>query len=111
MDDSYQKKVARDQLVRLREVTAELPPYVRDFFRSISETTQPRTRTAYAYDIKTFFEFLIDENPAFRGKTTRDIDLESLNRLTASDQQKNASLWLCVPFSDSCISPNASTRM
>ncbi len=85
MDDSYQKKVARDQLVRLREVTAELPPYVRDFFRSISETTQPRTRTAYAYDIKTFFEFLIDENPAFRGKTTRDIELESLNRLTASD--------------------------
>jgi len=85
MDDSYQKKVARDQLVRLREVIAELPPYVRDFFRSISETTQPRTRTAYAYDIKTFFEFLIDENPAFRGKTTRDIDLASLNQLTASD--------------------------
>ena len=87
MDDSYQKKVARDQLVRLREVTAELPPYVRDFFRSISETTQPRTRTAYAYDIKTFFEFLIDENPAFRGKTTRDIDLESLKGMIVNEEE------------------------
>ena len=85
MANDYHKQVARDQTVRLREITAELPPYVRDYFRSISETTQPRTRTAYAYDIKLFFEFLIDNNSYFRGKTPKDIDLESLNRLTAED--------------------------
>ena len=85
MSNDYHKQVARDQTVRLREITSELPPYVREYFRSISETTQPRTRTAYAYDIKLFFEFLIENNPVFRGKTPADIDLESLNQLTAAD--------------------------
>ena len=85
MINDYHKQVERDETVRLREITAELPPYVKDFFRSISETTQPRTRTAYAYDIKLFFEFLIESNPALRGKTPADIDLDVLNHLSASD--------------------------
>ena len=85
MPVDYHKKFARDQQVRLKEVTAELPPYVREYFRSISETTQPRTRTAYAYDIKLFFEYLIEENPSLRDKTPADIDLDTLNRLTAAD--------------------------
>ena len=81
----FHKDFAKDQLVRLRAVTAELPPYVRDYFRSISETTQPRTRTAYAYDIKLFFEYLIEANPSLKGHTPADIDLNILNSLTASD--------------------------
>ena len=85
MPNDYHKQFAQDQVARLREVIAELPPYVKDYFRSINENTQPRTRTAYAYDIKLFFEFLIEVNPSFAGKTTRDIDLDTLNRLTASD--------------------------
>ena len=85
MSESYHKQVARDQTVRLREITAELPPYVKEYFRSISESTQPRTRTAYAYDIKLFFEFLIDNNPALKDKTPKEIELSFLNQLTASD--------------------------
>ena len=81
----YHKEFARDQQARLRAVTAELPPYVREYFRSISESTQPRTRTAYAYDIKLFFEFLIEINPSLKGKSPADIDLATLNSLTAAD--------------------------
>ena len=85
MANDYHKQVARDETVRLREITAELPGYVKEYFRSISESTQPRTRTAYAYDIKLFFEFLIENNPAFRGKTPKDIDIDTLDQLTAPD--------------------------
>ena len=85
MSESYHKKVARDETLRLREVTATLPPYVKDYFRSISETTQPRTRTAYAYNIKLFFEYLIDVNPSFSGLTPDQITLDILQQLTASD--------------------------
>ena len=85
MSDDYHKQFAHDQLVRLREVTQELPPYVKDFFRSINDSTQPRTRTAYAYDIKLFFEFLIDANPVFKEKSTKSISLDDLDQLTPDD--------------------------
>ena len=85
MANDYHKQVARDETIRLREITAELPGFVKEYFRSISESTQPRTRTAYAYDIKLFFEFLIENNPAFRGKTPKDIDIDTLDQLTAPD--------------------------
>ncbi|MBO6163007.1 MAG: tyrosine-type recombinase/integrase [Eubacterium sp.] len=85
MSNDYHKQFAIDQLARLREVISELPPYVKDYFRSINDSTQPRTRTAYAYNIKLFFEFLIEVNPTFAGKTPKDIDLNTLDQLTASD--------------------------
>ena len=85
MSESYHKQVAREETKRLRDVTDDLPPYVKEYFRSISETTQPRTRTAYAYNIKLFFEWLIDQNPSLSGLSPKEISLDTLNRLTASD--------------------------
>ncbi|SEF43102.1 integrase/recombinase XerC [Eubacterium ruminantium] len=82
---SYAKELSKKQIIRLREITAELPPYVNLFLRSIEETTQPRTRIAYAYDIKYFFEYLHEENPYLKGKSIREISFDDLNKLTALD--------------------------
>ncbi|MCR5148700.1 MAG: tyrosine-type recombinase/integrase [Eubacterium sp.] len=82
---SYAKELSKKQIIRLREITAELPSYVNLFLRSIEETTQPRTRIAYAYDIKYFFEYLHEENPYLKGKSIREISFDDLNKLTALD--------------------------
>ncbi len=82
---SYAKELSKKQIMRLREITSQLPSYVSLFLRSIEETTQPRTRIAYAYDIKFFFDYLHDENPALKNKAVEDISLEDLNQLTALD--------------------------
>ena len=82
---SYAKELSKKQIIRLREITSQLPTYVSLFLRSIEETTQPRTRIAYAYDIKYFFEYLHEENPALKTKSIKDISCDDLNMLTALD--------------------------
>ena len=61
MSESYAKQLSKKQILELRSILSDLPPYVKDFMRSIETTTQPRTRIGYAHDIKYFFEFLQSE--------------------------------------------------
>lgn len=84
-DESYSKELAKSQILRLRNILNELPPYVKLFMRNIEQTTQPRTRIGYAYDIKYFFEFLLSSNPALKDKTLAQISFDDLNNLTAMD--------------------------
>lgn len=70
---------------RLRELISDLPPYVATFFRGIEQTTAPRTRIAYAFDLHVFFEYIVATNPLYQGKKLNEIDFELLSRLTAMD--------------------------
>ena len=87
MPESYAKHLKVDQIETLRRITAELPYYVKEFFRSIESTTQPRTRIAYAYDIKNFFIYLVRVNPYFKKKynVNDDIDNADLSGITLND--------------------------
>ena len=63
---TYREQTDRRNILRLREVLSELPPFVKDYFRSIDTTTTTRTRISYAYDIRVFFEFLKSQNPLYK---------------------------------------------
>ena len=65
---SYSDQVDRDNVQHLRELLTELPPYCRTYFRGIEPRTQSRTRIAYAYDLRVFFQYLMSENPEVRKK-------------------------------------------
>lgn len=82
---SYHEQVNIDNVLKLREVLKTLPPFAKDYFRAIEPTTSTRTRISYAYDIRVFFQFLLTENPFFRGKTAADITVDVLDRLQALD--------------------------
>ena len=60
---TYYEQSYIDNTLRLREVLKELPPFVRDYFRAIEPSTSSKTRISYAYDIRVFFHFLIENNP------------------------------------------------
>ncbi len=70
---------------KINELLKILPPFASDYFQSIEYTKQPRTKLAYAMDIRNFFEFLVQSNPQFRDKAIRDIRIDEINQLTADD--------------------------
>lgn len=82
---TYHEQIKIDNTLRLRELLKTMPPFAKDYFRAIEPTTSTRTRISYAYDIRVFFQFLLDENPAFRNKTMNDLTVEVLDQLKAVD--------------------------
>ena len=74
--------------MKLRELIASLPPFCGTFFRGIEPTTSSRTRIAYAYDLRVFFEFLIKNNPALSKKGIRAITLEDLDKIKPVDLEE-----------------------
>ena len=62
---TYQEQVYIDYTLRLREILNTLPPFAKDYFRAIEPRTSAKTRISYAYDIRVFFRFLIENNPVY----------------------------------------------
>lgn len=85
---TYYDSLTAKQTLKLREVLKTLPPFVKDFFRAIDSTTQVRTRIAYAYDLKVFFHFLKDENPAYRNYSLQDFKVTDLDRVESVDLEE-----------------------
>lgn len=59
--------------------------FCKTYFRGIEEYTSSRTRLAYAYDLRLFFEYLQEHNPVCAKPEMKDIPLEVLDRLTRID--------------------------
>ena len=62
----YHEQVDIDNARRIRSILSTLPPFCREFFRGIENTTSSRTRLAYAYDLRVFFDYLTTQNPALK---------------------------------------------
>ena len=72
-------------ILKLREILRDLPPFAKDYFRARSSSAATRTRISYAQDIRVFFQFLIQMNPVYRNHTMQDFRVEDLDRVTARD--------------------------
>ena len=84
----YHEQKDRENTLRLRRQIKELPPFCADFFRGIEPRTSSRTRIAYAYDLKVFFDFLKKENPAVGKMEMEEIPLSFLDQITVSDLEE-----------------------
>lgn len=84
-NQTYHQQTYIDNTLRLRDMLKTLPPFAKDYFRSIEPHTSSKTRISYAYDIRVFFQFLLNENPYYRDKTMQDFTTEDLDRITAID--------------------------
>jgi site-specific recombinase XerD len=62
-----------------------MPPFSKDYFRAIESRTSAKTRISYAYDIRIFFTFLIENNPTYRDYTMQDFKVQDLDRMEAID--------------------------
>ena len=51
---SYHEEQKMQNILKMRAVLEELPPFCKEFFRGIEQYTSARTRLAYAYDLRMF---------------------------------------------------------
>lgn len=82
---NYHDEQAKQNILKMRAVLATLPPFCKQFFRGIENTTSPRTRLAYAYDIRLFFEFLHETNGVLRKKDIVDFPVGLLDEIGRED--------------------------
>ena len=85
---TYHKHTDIENTLRLRQVLATLPPFCKDYFRAIDATTTAKTRISYAYDIRIFFQFLLETNPSLKDKSMTDLTVQILDQVKAVDLEE-----------------------
>ena len=81
--DSYHKDEQNRQTLKIREMLKDLPGFIREYFRGISDSTEPHTRLGYAYDLRIFFGFLSAE--VLGGAAVNDISIEDMKNVTSEN--------------------------
>lgn len=69
----------------MRNVLAHLPSFCKQFFRGIENNTSSRTRLAYAYDLRVFFEYMHQNNSYCSKMKIKDFPLSILDHITRED--------------------------
>lgn len=81
----YSKEVENEIILKIRKILRELPDFCHEFFVAINQTTLPRTRLAYCYDLRLFFHYLITEQKKFMHiEKIGDLTLAELNMINAT---------------------------
>lgn len=83
--NNYHDEQNKQNILKMRAVLDTLPSFCRTYFRGIEEYTSSRTRLAYAYDLRLFFEYLHEMNPFCAKLEIKDYSLDILDSLTRMD--------------------------
>ncbi len=70
-------------VIRLRKVIKDLPPFCAEYFRGIEPHTSILTRINYGYDLRLFFNFLTGEIDEFLNKKVQDLTIDDLEKVKA----------------------------
>lgn len=104
---SYREQEKIENTVKLREFLQELPPYVKEYFRAKEPTTSDKTRLSYAYDMRVFFRFLKENNPALKNLQISEITLEHLAALKPVDFEEFQEYLKAYKTSDDRLETNS----
>ncbi|MCR5404821.1 MAG: tyrosine-type recombinase/integrase [Butyrivibrio sp.] len=87
-EEKYYTEQDKINILKMREVLEDLPRFCRQFFRGIEPTTSARTRLGYAYDLRVFFEYLHNCNPALSKIDIRDYTIDILDKIEREDLEE-----------------------
>lgn len=82
---NYHEEQNKQNTLKMRAVLETLPGFCKDYFRGIENYTSARTRLAYAYDLRVFFEFLHEINPICARTEIVDYKIDLLDQITRND--------------------------
>ncbi len=80
---SYSEKKGQRNVIKLRKILEDLPPFCKEYFRGTETTTSILTRVNYAYDLRLFFEFLTKEVQEFKDRVPQQLTIEDLKNVEA----------------------------
>ncbi len=85
-DKSYFEQQNNAGLIHLRELIETLPNFTSDFFRNLSQKNSSiKTRINYAYDLRLFFNYIIENNPVLCDKTIKTLTVSDLDKIESRD--------------------------
>ncbi len=84
-EKTYHEQERNKCTLELRQLQSELPKFLREYFRGIENSTAPRTQIGYAIDLRTFFEYVKDNNSTYKNTDMHDIGIDVLSQLSAQD--------------------------
>lgn len=82
---TYHEQQTINNTLKLREVLKELPPFASDYFRGIEFTTESRTKLSYAIDLRTFFHYIKENNPAYKNIPVNQFTIDILEKIESYD--------------------------
>ena len=83
MSKTYFNNRDAENVEKLNRILDEdLPDFCREYFVGVSSNTTPLTRLNYAYDIRTFFNYISAKIVRFRGKSAQEITLRDIETLS-----------------------------
>ncbi len=82
---TYHEQEKQQAVIKLRKLQKELPAFLMDYFRGIEYMNAPRTIIAYAIDLKTFFEFMHDNNSKCKNMDIHDFPISILSEIKSYD--------------------------
>lgn len=84
-NNNYHDELNKKNVIKLRELLATLPSFCKMYFRGMNDTIGSRTKIAYAYDLRVFFEFLHKNNSYVSKFDIPDIPMSVLDNVTRED--------------------------
>lgn len=78
-----EQEIALSQKIPL--ALKELPPFITDYYNGLGNSISAKTMLSYSYDLKTFFNFLIQTIPELQNRSIVDITLNDLDHLVVTD--------------------------
>lgn len=82
---NYHEQQNRKYTMTLRAILEELPPFVSRYFHGVEEVTSIRTRLAYAYDLRVFFNWLYENRPEICQVPMRELTVTVLDKIKRDD--------------------------
>lgn len=82
---TYHEQAKQQSVIKLRQLQKELPVFLIEYFRGVEYTNSHRTQIAYAIDLKTFFEFIKDNNPKYTNEDIHRFPISILSEMTSFD--------------------------
>ncbi len=82
---NYHDQVNKENIEKLRELLATLPSFCKMYFRGMNDTMASRTKIAYAYDLRVFFEYMMKNNSYCKQFTMQDLPMNILDKIGRED--------------------------
>lgn len=82
---NYHDELNKKNIIKLRELMDTLPSFCKMYFRGMNDTIASRTKIAYAYDLRVFFEFLHKNNSYVSKFDIQDIPMSVLDKVSRED--------------------------
>ncbi len=87
-NSNYHDQIQKKNVEKLRELLSSLPSFCKMYFRGMNDTISSRTKIAYAYDLRLFFEFLMKNNSYCQKFEMSELPMSILDKVSREDVEE-----------------------